>query len=443
MTVYHHRSAKKIGNQILSSWRTEELWRSHFIGNEAQLCSSEGVFPSPDRTFRDLTKKTRILLEFKPYTETKRGILTGLGQCIAYLNKSHASILVSPSKIKSEHGDDFDMGNYLEKTFKKFIFGKLPIALFTFDGENLENLTLRCNFDDRLYENLRKFKFNDSEPYWAWWRDWPLDAFYKLLLSSQIVKDKKNRSKKVWDYYFFNYYAPKETLNTLELLPSNIIGLNESKMIPFQDIKKKLTQDIKDNKISEEEGIELLKKEWDENEIENPYKNYKKNHFIFLDHIKLWDEDLIPTALGNKFLNRVEKFSTDHEKLKNELAQILLVEGNHHDFIEEIEDISSTIKNIGNDSNYLDKLYEALDEKGFISKNPNRATTRIRRFLTAEKQLWGHLNIIKKNGSRYLFQNKGYLFDKLKIEKLIQEFYMNYGKESERSLEINNENILN
>ena len=142
MTQYHPRSAKKIGNLILSSWKSEQVWRSSFIGYDAQLCMSEGVFPSPDRTFRDLTKQTRILLEFKPYTESKRGILTGLGQCIAYLNKSHASILVAPSKIKEDSGEDFDMGAYLEKTFKKFIYGKLPIALFTFDGENLDNLAL-------------------------------------------------------------------------------------------------------------------------------------------------------------------------------------------------------------------------------------------------------------------------------------------------------------
>jgi len=298
LTQYHHRSAKKIGNQILSSWKSEQIWRSSFIGNDAQLCMSEGVFPSPDRTFRDLTKKTRVLLEFKPYTENKRGILTGLGQCIAYLNKSHASILVAPSKIKEENGEDFDMGTYLETTFKNFIYGKLPIALFTFDGENLDNLTLRCNFDNNLYENLREFKFKDNEPFWAWWRDWPLDAFYKLLKSSQIIKDKNNRSKKVWDHYFFNYYAPKETLETLELLPSNVIGLDGEKMIPFETIKKKLNNDVKDNKITNNEAIKLLKKEWNENEIENPYKNYKKNHVIFLDHTKMWDEDLIPTKLG-------------------------------------------------------------------------------------------------------------------------------------------------
>ena len=204
-----------------------------------------------------------------------------MGQCIAYLNKAHASILVCPSKIKVDHGEDFDMGSYLEKTFKKFIYGKLPIALFTFDGENLDNLNLRCNYNNKLYENLREFKFKDNEPFWAWWRDWPLDAFYKLLKSAQIVKDNQNRSKKVWDHYFFNYYAPKETLKTLELLPSKITGLDGKKMIPFESIKKKLNKEVKDKKISNDEAIKLLKKEWNENEIENPYKNYKKIMLFF------------------------------------------------------------------------------------------------------------------------------------------------------------------
>ena len=37
--------------------------------------------------------------------------------------------------------------------------------------------------------------------------------------------------------------------------------------------------------------------------------------------------NFIPTKLGNKFLDRVEKFSGNQEKLKDEFAQILLVEG--------------------------------------------------------------------------------------------------------------------
>ena len=84
-----------------------------------------------------------------------------------------------------------------------------------------------------------------------------------------------------------------------------------------------------------------------------------------------------------------------------------------------------------------------IGKKGFIAKNPNRATSRSRRFLTAEKQLWGHLNIIKKDGARYFFKDQGYFFRKERIETLIEEFYKNYGKETERVLETTNNNILN
>ena len=42
-------------------------------------------------------------MEFKPEKgETKRGIMTGLGQCIGYLNKCHASILVAPAFFKDK-----------------------------------------------------------------------------------------------------------------------------------------------------------------------------------------------------------------------------------------------------------------------------------------------------------------------------------------------------
>ena len=114
---------------------------------------------------------------------------------------------------------------------------------------------------------------------------------------------------------------------------------------------------------------------------------------------------------------------TDQEKLKDEFAQILLVEGNHHDFIEEIEEITSSLDKKNNDNEYLNELYLSLDKKGFIAKNPNRATSRTRKFLTAEKQLWGHLDIIKKDGVRYFFKDQGYFFKKKRIETLIEEFY--------------------
>ena len=88
------------------------------------------------------------------------------------------------------------------------------------------------------------------------------------------------------------------------------------------------------------------------------------------------------------------------------------------------------------DKDYLKFLYNELDKKGHISKNPNRKTSGSRRFLTAERQLWGKLDLIKKNGSRYFFPGKGYIFNKERIMKLISEFYKNYGKYSNKNLGI-------
>ena len=57
--------------------------------------------------------------------------------------------------------------------------------------------------------------------------------------------------------------------------------------------------------------------------------------------------------------------------------------------------------------------------------------------------MWGHLDIIKKDGARYFFKDQGYFFKKERIDTLIEEFYKNYGKETERVPETTNNNFLN
>ena len=78
-------------------------------------------------------------MEFKPGDkETQRGLLTGIGQCVAYLNKNGAAYLVAPNTVS----DNANIGDYLEETFKKNIFDKLPIGLVTYNGYDFNNLTL-------------------------------------------------------------------------------------------------------------------------------------------------------------------------------------------------------------------------------------------------------------------------------------------------------------
>jgi hypothetical protein len=425
MSVYHHRAAQIVSDQILYSWRNKNKWINPFISNKAQQIVSPNNFPSPDALFQDIKKKTKISLEFKPYTESKRGIMTGLGQAIAYLNRSHASILVCSSEV-----DGFKIGNYLTDTFEKFIYGKLPIALFTYDGEHLENLKLAVDIEPKLFNqnNLKQIPFKIiGAPYFAFWRELPVNGFYKLSKSAQDVSSKTNRSEKVWDEFFYNYYAPREALKTLDDIESNIYWDDMvEKMIPFSSRKKSLRLAVANKEISEKEALKILeKKSWSKKETDNNYRNYKKNFYNFMNHNSLWDESFYLTPLGTRFVERYENNIKSPQALIDEMAQILLVEGKHHNLIEEIKDITN--ESFDNDTKFIEHIYKEMDKRGHVAKNPERKTSGSREYLVAEKQLWGRFGLIKKNGNTYFNKNIGYVFENKRIDELVEKYYINYG----------------
>ena len=96
MSEHHHRSAHYIAENLLAKWRNNQ-WNNSFVSSNVTKAHSPSGFPSPDADFQDKSLNTKISIEFKPETETKRGMMTGLGQSIAYLQKANASYLVSSS----------------------------------------------------------------------------------------------------------------------------------------------------------------------------------------------------------------------------------------------------------------------------------------------------------------------------------------------------------
>ena len=171
-------------------------------------------------------------------------------------------------------------------------------------------------------------------------------CIYKLLKSANNVSSEDERSEKVWDEFFFKSFAPPETRTSLEPVPSNIIGLDSKKMITAKSKKKEFLKKVEDGKITEEEGIKLLGKEFSKDEKENIYRNYKKNIFIFLDHNFLWDKFQYVTPLGKKLVERVGKYEGDIKKLNDEFAQIILVQGKHQEFIEEYKKLVMNLKQL-------------------------------------------------------------------------------------------------
>lgn len=422
MTVYHHRSADHVAKHVLEKWRSG-LWLNNYISPAITLAHSPADFPSPDSDFQDFNKKTRISFEFKPYTETKRGMMTGLGQAIAYLRKANASYLVSPSII-----DGFDMETFLKTTFETFIKGKLPVGLIIYDGEDLSNIRLSCDIDESTTIQKRVLQLTE-EPYWCWWRDAPPDLFLKLGLSAQHTKPKRDRSKLVWNHFWDNYYSLPGTRTSIDDVESNVFKFDmKTKMIPFEDLKKSLRRELGLGRITKKQALETLKiKGWGEGYTENNYQNYKKNYTIPMDHVNFWDENKVLTPLGERFVNRNK---TQQANIVDEFAQIILVEGKHESLIIDIENISKSLKSITNQAQYLKEIQSHLDKLGYIAKNPNRKTSGTRKFLQSEKQLWGHFSILKKNGRTYFYPGIGFKFDHERIDILIKSFYKNYSEVS-------------
>jgi hypothetical protein len=265
MTVYHHRSADHVAKHVLQKWRNGQ-WLNDYISPAVTLAQSPADFPSPDSDFQDFTKQTRVSFEFKPYTETKRGMMTGLGQAIAYLRKANVSYLVSPSKI-----DDFDMEDFLRSTFETFIKGKLPVGLIIYDGEDLSNIRLSCDIEESLETERRVLQLTD-EPYWCWWRDTPPDLILKLGLSSKHTASRQERSKAVWNHFWDNYYALPNTRTSLNNIESNVFNFDlTSKMIPFESLKRSLRKEVDANLITNEIALKTLKeKGWGQGYTDSP-----------------------------------------------------------------------------------------------------------------------------------------------------------------------------
>ena len=124
MSVNHHLLAKTTTDSVLANFKSGTWKCVNDVGIDFYRVGCNSTFPSPDAAFYDDVKKILVSFEFKPPTETKRGILTGLGQSIAYLNNCNLSYLVIPQKL-----EDFDIGNYMTDLFVNQIEDNLPGVL--------------------------------------------------------------------------------------------------------------------------------------------------------------------------------------------------------------------------------------------------------------------------------------------------------------------------
>ncbi|CEP43682.1 hypothetical protein [Paraclostridium sordellii] len=426
MAQIHHTMAYQVSNILLDKWRNKESGWDNIVSEDVRLLRTKAVFPIPDATFYDYENESGIAMEFKPPTETKRGILTGLGQSIAYLNNYSIVYLVFPEIVEGQN-----ISEYILETFNKLELNKkIPLGLISYNPNDINDVKLLAEIDISK-ENIPKTKELKPGTYWATFRDTYPDAIWRILdIAYNMEIDEYNRKSKVWDKFYKGYLLPipdeffeKEEIDSdlwLESIKTYRWDKDEKQFIGEDDLKK-----AKEAVESGEKDIELAL-----NEIKNKFINpsgkdnksdqLKKNNLNLINHLGLWDDQANLTTIGLD-LHRVGKlYGSTSNMFIDYLAKIILIEGKHLDLILEVDGIiKDNIETKSTKNEAIENLYEIMDSQGKIKKNPNRSQSSTRDFLESEQQLWGKLGILNKKGISYFVKGKGYNFNWDRITSLL------------------------
>jgi len=421
MATSHDRLSRICMNELLNNWRTSR-WPNTAVSENVFGVITKQSWPSPDGSFFDLNNEISIGIEFKPHAETRRGIQTGIGQCITYLENFSMSYLICPRYVEG-----FNIEDYLKKVFKNEVHGKLPVGLITYDINNLPRI-------EKIIDISKQFIFKKSKEsdfftnrYWAKYNDTCPDLIFKLLdIAASAILDEDNRKEQLWQLFFDTTYFPFEARNKLKPFDSTIKLWDKGFMRPFETKIKDLSQMVKSKKISKRgalaelnqhtsnEGTPKLQK----STSDNLFKSYKKNYLPFIGHLGLWDNDCRLTTEGIELYHVGKLYGGNSVAFTDSLAKIILLKGRHLDLI---LDIIDSLKENAPEKTYdaRKQSFEYLEGNGYIKRNENRSVDGDTKLLGNEFQLWGKLGIASKISRSYYTSEKGFNFNWRRISSLL------------------------
>ena len=404
MELEHHIKARAATNAILKNFKTGNWLCGKKSGANFFRTKNFNDFPSPDATFADEGKNFTVSFEFKPPTETKRGILTGLGQVIAYLQRSSVSFLIAPEEIEG-----YNMKGYLNDLFKNLL-KKIPVGLITYDINDPSKVDMIVNVKDTDRES-KGYKKSNENRYWAKHQDLPLPLFYMILHYYYLKKTGLLNNVEPYAACWKDHMASHSIVDNLEVQATTdldgrpIKTMNGDKNVTYcenilENIKKKYETDEERKKaLSDEiatEKSEGYKGSWDNN-----YNRVRRYILAFFKQINMIDSNNDLTEKGFK-LYQVGLINGAESKLfKDYFAREVLITGCHFDLIVDFdkyfrEKFSELGSNIGKFMNYMEEEYE---KNGYIKRNPNRKAKKEnhKAFLAHERALWRYLDLMDSN----------------------------------------------
>lgn len=401
----HHILAKTTTDSILSKFKSEEWACVNGLGRDFFRVTTDASFPSPDAAFYDEGQRFLVSFEFKPPTETKRGILTGVGQSIAYLKECNVSYLIAP-----EHLEDYDLGSYLTDLFATQIYGKIPTGLILYNNDNPSNVNLISNIAATLNTggstNLRARNITTSR-FWAKHQDLPIPLFHLLLHCYFLKKSHtidEDGFKYCWTHYLIsptilNDYQPITVVDCWDQLIKTPAG-TKNFMILEKILNKvrNMPPAVRQQIVSHEIDTSFTG--------DNKYQAYKKNFVTFLKHLKVIDSEGELTDSGFMLYHLGLSNGPSSKVFKDYFTKEVLTTGHHLDLL---LDLDTTMRENPSFTfnECLSHMESSYELKGFIKRNPNRqanASSNVG-FLKYERILWRSLGLLVQESTNKSFIN--------------------------------------
>ena len=403
MQMNHHIMAKTTTDSILSKFKSEEWKCCDGIGKDFFRVATDATFPSPDAAFYDENRRFLVSFEFKPPTETKRGILTGVGQSIAYLQECNISYLIAP-----EYLEDYNLGVFLTELFQNQIYGKIPSGLILYKNNQPEDVRLVSNIAESIDTITQtNVKSIPTSRFWAKHIDLPI-PFFHLLLHCYFLKKSHTIEGDAYKYCWKNYmlsptiltdFQPKTIKDCSNRVIRTLAGAKD--MVFMQKTLKKTSS------LDEDERREIIRKSIDtESTGDNMYQSYRKNYVTFLKHLKVIDSEGDLTESGFKLYHLGLVNGASSKVFQDYFTKEVLTTGHHLDLILDLDKIIR--ENSGAAfSDCLRKMEALYEAKGFIKRNPNRRVGETSKvgFLKYECILWRALGLLVSDVPNHYYIN--------------------------------------
>lgn len=399
MLLNHHILAKKATDSVLAKFKNGDWKCCGEYGKGFFRAGCDADFPSPDATFGDLDDDLVVSFEFKPPTETKRGILTGLGQSIAYLQFSDLAYLVIPERV-----EDYDISGHLADIFTSIIADKIPVGLISYRNDNPEDVTLAHNVTHRLMHDVKHANVQNRR-FWAKHVDMPIPLFHLILHYAYLHKvnnDQGDAFARCWT----SEMAPKE--NLLKLAPRPVRDVN-GQIIMTVAKKKPLTYYEKTvAKIKRLSGDERTRAIADmvatadtHSTGDNMFNSVRKNCLPFMHHVGMLDSNCQLTGEGVKMYHLGMVNGPQSSLFRDYFTRMVLLDGHHIDLIYDLERLSCDCRGRRDTAEIKAIMLDEYAAKGMIKTNPGRCvvgtrSTEVSRFLKYEMILWRSLGLLKK-----------------------------------------------